>query len=463
MPNSRCLAAASMFAACALAAQPPSAPAPVVTVLHAARLWDGTGAAPMTDATIVVTGDRITAVGPTSKVAVPAGARTLDLGSVTLVPGFIDAHTHIIGRTLSDPMSDETDVKDYQSYGAIVGVANARKTLLAGFTSIRNVGAPDFDDMALRQAVDADVVPGPRMENAGHATGITGGHCDANGWRPGLEDRDYRDGVADGPDEIRKFVRYQVKYGADVIKICASGGVLSEGDAVNASQYTLEEMKAVVDEARKLGRKVAAHAHGLESIKFAVQAGVASIEHGSFLDDETAKMMAARGTYLVPTLSAGEVVENAAKSGRLKGLRAQKALAAAQSMRNAVKFAVKENVPIALGTDAGVGEHGANAREFRLMVDWGGMTPTQSLIAGTSSAAKLLGWQDKVGTLEPNKYADIVAVPGDPTNDITVTERPVFVMKGGKIYKGPEGVQTVLDQPATPVPSAAAAALAREF
>lgn len=448
-----------LFAASTLAAQS----TPAVTVLHAARLWDGTGAAPITDAAIVVTGDRITAVGPASKVAAPAGARRLDLGSVTLVPGFIDAHTHIIGRTLSDPMSDQTDVKDYQSYGAIVGVANARKTLFAGFTTIRNVGAPNFDDMALRQAVDADVVPGPRMENAGHATGITGGHCDDNGWRPGLEDRDYRDGVADGPDEIRKAVRYQVKYGADVIKICASGGVLSEGDAVNASQYTLEEMKAVVDEARKLGRKVAAHAHGLESIKFAVEAGVSSIEHGSFLDDETAKMMAAHGTYLVPTLSAGEVVENAAKSGRLKGLRAQKALAAAQSMRNAVKYAVKENVPIALGTDAGVGEHGANAREFRLMVEWGGMTPTQSLIAGTSSAAKLLGWQDKVGTLEANKYADIVAVPGDPTSDITVTERPVFVMKGGKIYKGPEGVQTVLDQPAGNASAATAAGLAREF
>jgi imidazolonepropionase-like amidohydrolase len=457
MTYTRYLAAASMFAACALAAQAPSAPTPAVTVLRAARLWDGTGSAPITDGVIIVTGDRITAVGPASKVSVPTGARTLDLGSVTLVPGFIDAHTHIIGRTLSDPMSDEYEAKDYLSYGAIAGVANARKTLMAGFTSIRNLGAPGFDDMALRQAVDAGVVPGPRMENAGHATGITGGHCDANGWRPALEDRDYRDGVADGPDEIRKFVRYQVKYGADVIKICASGGVLSEGDAVNASEYTLEEMKAAVDEARKLGRKVAAHAHGLESIKFAVQAGVASIEHGSFLDDETARMMAQHGTYLVPTLSAGEVVENAAKSGRLKGLRAQKALAAAQSMRNTVRLAIKNNVPIALGTDAGVGEHGANAREFQLMVEWGAMTPAQSLVAGTSSAAKLLGWQDKVGTLEANKLADIVAVPGDPTIDITVTERPVFVMKGGKIYKAPDGVTTTLDRPSGPAAAGAAA------
>jgi len=404
-----------------------SAAAPVVVVLRAARMFDGTGAAPITNAVVVVTDDKITAAGPASTVTVPAGARVVDLGQATLLPGFIDAHTHIIGRDLADPGSDLAVVKDYASYGAIVGVENARRTLMAGFTSIRNVGAP----------VNAGVVPGPRMENAGHLIGITGGHCDANGWRPGLEDGDYRSGIADGPEEIRKAVRYQVKYGADVIKICATGGVISEGDAVGATQYTLEEMKAAVDEARKLGRKVAAHAHGIEGIKFAILAGVSSVEHGSFLDDEAARMMAQRGTYLVPTLSAGEVVENFAKTGRLKGLRAQKALAAAQAMRNGVKLAVKYNVPIALGTDAGVGAHGANAREFRLMVDWGGMTPTQSLVAGTSSAAKLLGWQDRVGSLAAGKLADIVAVPGDPLQDITVTEHVVFVMKGGKVYKGP--------------------------
>src|SRR5579862_429353 len=445
MPNSHVLALASALAACALSAQQPSAPAvtaPMVTVLHAARLWDGTGAAPITDAVIVVTGDRITAVGPASKVTAPAGAQRIELGPITLVPGFIDAHVHLVGRPLSDPGADLEDVKDYQSYGAILGVAHARSTLLAGFTSVRNVGAPNFDDFALRQAIDANAIPGPRMEAAGHATGITGGHCDDNGYRPGLEDRDYRDGVADGPEEGRKAVRYQIKYGADVIKICASGGVLSEGDAVNASQYTLEEMQAIVDEAKKLGRKVAAHAHGAEAIKFATLAGVASIEHGSFLNEEDAKLMVDHGTFLVPTLSAGEVVENAAKSGRLKGLRAQKALAAAAAIRNSIKLAVRSNIQIALGTDAGVGEHGANAREFRLMVDWGGMTPTQALIAGTSNAAKLLGWQDRVGTLEANKLADIVAVPGDPTADITVTEHPVFVMKGGKVYKAPDKLQT---------------------
>jgi imidazolonepropionase-like amidohydrolase len=228
-----------------------------------------------------------------------------------------------------------------------------------------------------------------------------------------------------------------VKYGADVIKICATGGVLSEGDAVGATQYTLDEMKAIVDEAKKLERKVAAHAHGTEGIKLATLAGVASIEHGSFLDDEGAKLMVAHGTYLVPTISAGEMVENAAKSGRLTGLRAEKGLAAAAGMRNAVKLAVKNGVPIALGTDAGVGAHGTNGHEFTLMVTWGGMTPMQSIVAGTSSAAKLLGWEKNIGTLAAGKWADIVAVPGDPLKDITVMERPSFVMKNGVIYKDP--------------------------
>jgi len=415
-------------------AQDATPPAPSI-VLRAARLIDGTGAPAITDAAIVITGDRIVAVGKASAVAVPRGARVIDLGNATLLPGFIDAHTHIIGRPLSDPASDLAAVKDYPGYGAIVGVENARKTLMAGFTSIRVLGAPNFDDMALREAITEGTVPGPRMENAGHSFGITGGHCDENGWRPGLADNDYRTGVADGVDEVRKAVRYQVKYGADVIKICATGGVLSEGDAVGATQYTLEEMKAVVDEAKKLDRKVAAHAHGTEGITLAVLAGVASIEHGSFLDARGAQLMHERGTFLVPTISAGEMVENAAKSGRLKGLRGEKALAAAAGMRNAVKLAVKYDVPIALGTDAGVGDHGKNGHEFTLMVTWGGMTPMQSIVAGTSNAAKLLGWDARLGTLTTGKLADIVAVSGDPLADITVMERPVFVMKGGRVYR----------------------------
>jgi imidazolonepropionase-like amidohydrolase len=411
------------------------APAKGTVVIRAARLVDGSGAAPVQNGVIVVTDDRIVAVGASGSVSVPANARIIDLGDATLLPGFIDAHTHIIGRPLSDPASDIAAVKDIPAYAAIVGVSNARKTLMGGFTTIRVLGSPDFDDVALRQAITNGVVPGPRMQVAAHSFGITGGHCDENGFTPGLEDRDYRTGVADGVDEVRKAVRYQVKYGADVIKICATGGVLSEGDAVGATQYTLEEMQAVVNEAAKLDRKVAAHAHGTEGIKLAVRAGVASIEHGSFLDEEGARLMVQRGTFLVPTISAGEFVENAAKSGRLTGLRAEKALAAAQGMRSSVRLAQRLGVPIALGTDAGVGEHGANGHEFTLMVTWGGLTPMQSIVAGTSSAAKLLGWDKQIGTLAPGKWADIVAVPGDPTRDITLMEKPRFVMKGGVVYR----------------------------
>jgi imidazolonepropionase-like amidohydrolase len=407
------------------------------TVLRAARLIDGTGARTISNAAIVVTDDRIVAVGPAASVAVPAGARVLDLGDVTLLPGFIDAHTHIIGRTLGDPLADLAVVKDYAAYGAIVGVANARNTLLAGFTTIRVVGTRHFDDMALRQAITDGRVPGPRMENAGNLIGITGGHCDQNGFTPGLIQYGPADGVADGPEQIRAAVRYQVKSGADVIKMCATGGVLSEGDAVGATQYTYEEMKALVDEATQLGRKVAAHAHGTEGIKLAVRAGVASIEHGSFLDEEGAKMMAQHGTFLVPTMMAGEAVERFAKNGVLKGLRAQKALAAGAAVRKATKIAVANRVQIALGTDAGVIPHGTNAREFSLLVDWGGLTPMAALTAGTLNGAKLLGWDARIGSLAPGKLADIVAVPGDPLADIHATERVSFVMKGGVIYKGP--------------------------
>jgi imidazolonepropionase-like amidohydrolase len=357
---------------------------------------------------------------------------------VTLLPGFIDAHTHLIGRVLGDPEAEASSVKDYNSFGAILGVVYAQRTLMAGFTTVRNVGAHgEFDDVALRKAINDGWVDGPRMRTAGHAIGITGGHCDENAYRPGLLDGSIRDGIADGPEQVRAAVRYQVKYGADVIKICATGGVLSEGDAVGATQYTFEEMKAAVDEASKLERKVAAHAHGTEGIKIAVRAGVTSIEHGSFLDEEGARLMAQHGTYLVPTLMAGEQVERLAKSGVLKGFRAEKALAAAAAMRNGIKLAVANRVPIALGTDAGVIPHGTNAHEFTLMVEWGGMRPMDAIMAGTLNAAKLLGWEKNIGTLEAGKLADIVAVAGDPLRDIRVMERATFVMKEGYVYKSP--------------------------
>ncbi|MEO5590634.1 MAG: amidohydrolase family protein [Gemmatimonadaceae bacterium] len=419
----------------AVRAQEAAAPAGAVAI-KAARMITIASPALIRDAVVVVTGDRITAAGTASRVTIPAGARVIDLGDVTLLPGFIDVHTHIIGRTLGDPMADYASVRDFPGYGAILGVQNAQRTLMGGFTSIRVVGSPNFDDMALRQAINDGRAAGPRMQTAGHSLGITGGHCDENGWRPGVQEKGVADGVANGPDEVRASVRYQVKYGADVIKACATGGVLSEGDAVGATQYTYEELKAIVDEAKKLDRKVAAHAHGTEGIKIATRAGVASIEHGSFLDEEGAKMMAQRGTFLVPTLMAGSAVESFAKSGVLKGLRAEKGLAAAAAMRKGIRIAVANRVPIALGTDAGVIPHGTNAKEFGLMVDWGRLSPIASLTAGTMGGARLLGWDKNLGSIEAGKWADIVAVPGNPLEDIHRTEQVSFVMKGGVIYKG---------------------------
>jgi imidazolonepropionase-like amidohydrolase len=439
MRTLRLLPVLAIVAPLAAGAQAPANPikGTGTVVIKAARVIDGTGAAAIQNGVVVVTDDRIVAVGREGSVTVPSGARTVDLGNATLLPGFIDAHTHVIGRTLGDPAGDEAAVRDVDSFGAILSVGNARNTLLAGFTGIRNVGSPNFDDIALRKAISEGWVVGPRMQTGSHSLGITGGHCDENGFKPGLMDGDFKNGIADSPDQIRAAVRYQVKYGADVIKTCATGGVLSEGDAVGVTQYGFDEMKAMVDEAHRHERKVAAHAHGAEGIKIATRAGVASIEHGSFLDEEGARLMAQHGTYLVPTLMAGEAVERAAKSGVLKGLRAEKALAAAAAMRKAVKIAMANKVPIALGTDAGVGAHGANGHEFTLLVEWGGLTPMQAIVAGTSSAARLLGWDRNVGTLAAGKWADVVAVPGDPLADIKAMERTVFVMKNGVVYKTP--------------------------
>jgi imidazolonepropionase-like amidohydrolase len=408
---------------------------PNTYAIKAARLIDGTGTAPIINATVLVTGNKIIAVG--RDVAIPSGTVVIDLGNATIMPGFIDAHVHLVGRQLGEPGWEIASVKDLEGYSAIRSVGHAEKLLMAGVTSARNVGAELFHDIALRQAIDEGVVRGPRLQTAGYSLGITGGHCDENGYKPGLLDNGYRQGIANGPDEARAAVRYMAKYGADVIKTCATGGVLSEGDAVGVLQYTYEEMKAIVDEARKLDRKVAAHAHGAEGIKVSTRAGVASIEHGSFLDEEGARLMAQNGTYLVPTLSAGEVVEKAAKSGVVKGLRAEKALAAAAAMRRGMKIAVANRVPIAMGTDSGVGQHGTNAHELELMVAWGGMRPIDAITASTMNSARLLGWEDRVGSIAAGKLADIIAVPGDPLADISAVNRVSFVMKDGVIYKQP--------------------------
>jgi imidazolonepropionase-like amidohydrolase len=429
-------ALAAVVLSAPLAAQ--TAPAAETVVLRAARLIDGTGAAPVRDAAVVVTGNRIVAVGPATGVQVPRDARVIDLGDATLLPGLIDMHTHLTGRVLGDPRGDMAAARDFPSMPAILAVPAAERTLMAGFTTVRNLGAGDFQDLALRQAIDEGLVPGPRIQAAAHGLGITGGHCDQNAYRPGLMDGDYRTGVADGPEAVRAAVRYQVKYGADVIKTCATAGVLSEGmAAVGTTQYTLEELQAMVEEATKLERRVAAHAHGTEGIKIAVRAGVASIDHGSFLDAEGARLMTERGTYLVPTLMAGEAIEVFANSGVLTGLRAEKALAAAAAMRNSVRIAQANGTPIALGTDSGVIPHGTNGREFTLMVEWGGMQPMDAIVAGTMNAARLLGWEDRIGSLTAGKLADVVAVPGDPLADITAMERVSFVMKDGVVYREP--------------------------
>ena len=431
------VAASILSSGSQLAAQQAAAPAATDTiVVRAARLFDGTGSAIVPNGVVVVAGDRIVAAGASGRVALPAQARTIDLGDATLLPGMIDAHTHIAGRTLGDPKGDDASVRDYPAMDAVLGVENARRTLMAGFTTIRNVGAPEFHDMTIRAAIEEGKIPGPRIQAAGHAIGITGGHCDENGFTPGLKDGDYRTGIADSPDQIRAAVRYQIKYGADVIKTCATGGVLSEGDAVGVVQYGLEELTALVDEAKRHDRRVAAHAHGTEGIKLAVRAGVTSIEHGSFLDEEGARMMAQRGTWLVPTLSAGEAAERAANAGVLKGLRAEKARAAATAMRRGIRLATAANVPIAFGTDAGVTPHGANAHELELLVSWGGLTPAQAIVTATGAGAKLLGWEERVGTLQAGRYADVIAVPGDPTKDIAQMTKVSFVMKGGVVYKG---------------------------
>jgi imidazolonepropionase-like amidohydrolase len=377
--------------------------------------------------TIVVVGDTIQSVAPTASVARQPGDTIVDLSSMTVLPGLIDVHTHLTMNTDFDPYREltSTDAKE-----AINGVVNARTTLLAGFTSVRNVGAGDYTDVDLRDAVNAGQVPGPHMLVSGPALGITGGHCD-NNLLP-ISYHSVGDGVADGIAAVQHKVRENIKYGADLIKICATGGVLSKGDDPQASQYTLEEIKAIVADAHRLGRKVAAHAHGSQGILWASEAGVDSIEHGSYINDEAIAEMKKDGTYLVPTLYLEDWM---LEKGNLPPFYHQKMVDVSAVAKGNIKRAMQAGVKIALGTDAAVYPHGLNAHELDVYVNQLGMAPLTAMQTATINAADLMGWSAKTGTLEPGKWADIIAVEKNPIDDVRVLQDVKFVMKGGVVYK----------------------------
>jgi len=410
---------------------PSVAPAPII-VLKAARLFDGRSDRVLENAVVVVEGSTIRDVG--SNLPIPPGATVVDLGEATLLPGFIDAHVHMTGEASDNWLLDfYSDLRRTIAERSLLASTYAKKTLMSGFTTVRNVGAEDDIDVGLRNAIRQGWVDGPRMLVARYALGATGGHCDRTGFPPETfgKERGVAEGIVHGADEAREAVRQQIKYGADVIKVCASGGVLSLGDDLGASQLTDVELAAIVDEAHRLGRRVAAHAHPDAAARSAVRAGVDSIEHGSFLTEETLQLMKAKGTWLVPTLLAGEWVGG--KTDKLPPEIAVKAKAAIAARSDAFRRALKSGVKIAFGTDAAVAPHELSAREFGLMVGLG-MSPVQSLRT-TLGAAELLGLGDRIGTLEKGKDADVVAVPGDVLKDVKATERVFFVMKSGKVYR----------------------------
>ncbi|HEY9126940.1 MAG TPA: amidohydrolase family protein [Acidobacteriaceae bacterium] len=404
-------------------------PKPAGRVLvKAGHLVDVHSGATLDAQTIVIAGDRIVSIGPSASVTAQAGDQVIDLGGMTVLPGLMDVHTHITSNPEFDPYKElaSTDAKE-----AIDGVVNARTTLLAGFTSIRNVGAGGYTDVDLRDAVDAGEVPGPHMQVSGPPLGITGGHCDEN-----LLPVKYHltsDGVADGVAAVQQKVRQNIKYGADVIKICATGGVLSKGDDPQASQYTLEEMQAIVADAHRLGRKVAAHAHGAQGILWASEAGIDSIEHGSYINDEAIAEMKKHGTWLVPTLY---LEDWQLEYGKLPPFYQQKMKDVSAVAKKNIRHAYESGVHIALGTDAAVYPHGLNAHELEVYVRDLGMTPLQAIQTATVNAAELMGWSAKTGSLDAGKWADVIAVDGDPLKDVKLLQDVRFVMKAGVVYKG---------------------------
>src|SRR5215510_12999326 len=397
------------------------------TLIRAGKLVDVRSGHVLADQAILIEGNLIKEVGPAEQVRqhAPGGVKTIDLSNKTVLPGLIDCHTHLTFNPTS---------LGYEALGisipreALIGARNARLTLEAGFTTVRNVGANGYSDIALRDAINAGDVPGPRIIASGPSLGITGGHCDENYLSP-----EYHH-VAEGVASVQQKTREVIKYGAGVVKFCSTGGVLSLGDDPKAAEFTLDEMKAIVAEAHRLGRKVAAHAHGGDGIKLAVLAGVDSIEHGSYIDDEGVKLMKEHGTYLVPTLYLGDwFLENYQRLG-VPAPMVAKAKEVMPIARKNIARAFAQGVPVAFGTDSAVYPHGLNGREFAVYVKLG-MTPTQAIQTATVHASKLLGWEDRVGVIEAGKYADLIAVDGDPTKDVTELERVKWVMKGGIIMK----------------------------
>lgn len=405
------------------------AQAPTVTAIRATRLIIGDGTQ-VESPVVVITNDRITAVGPAAQVRVPGGARVIDLTGYTLMPGFFDMHTHL--TSIDNDGGDLSVLKETPAHGAIYAVINAKKTLEAGFTTVREAGSTDYVDIAVRDAINRGLIPGPRIHASGPSLGSTGGHADVNGWSPNIAIPG-TGAIVDGPDAIRHQVRLNVKYGADQIKFVATGGILSVGDAVEAPQYGDDEMKALVEEATRLGRKVMAHAHAGAGLIAAVNAGAASIEHGSLVDDAGIAAMKARGTYLVPTLI---ILEEIVTDGARKGVPANsvaKAKAIAVDRRIRLRRAYESGVKFALGTDATSDIHGRNGEEFKYMVDILGATPMDAITIGTMNAATLLGVEKDFGSVTVGKVADLVAVRGNPLQDIALLARVQFVMKGGVV------------------------------
>jgi imidazolonepropionase-like amidohydrolase len=400
------------------------------TYLTAARMIDPLSGKAIADPAVIVDEGKITSVGVKATLAAPDGAETIDLGAKTLLPGLIDMHTHLIG----DPtLGGYSGFGETREAAAIYGVVNAERTLMAGFTTVRNVGAENFADVALRDAINNGLVPGPRMYVSGPPISIIGGHCSDYNLLP----NDFHmqgEGVATGPWEMRAKVRNNIKYGVDLIKTCSTGGVFSKGTIPGAEQNTIEEMSAIVAEAHQRGLKVASHAHGNAGIKNAIRAGVDTIEHASYLDKEAINMAKSKGVYLAMDIYNTEYTQSEGrKNGELEEF-LKKDADIAEIQRESFRAAVKAGAKVVYGTDSGVYPHGDNGKQFFWMVKYG-MTPAQAIRSATSLAAEALGKEKTLGQIKPGFTADIVAVDGDPLTDVTVFEKVGFVMKDGVVYK----------------------------